>query len=1021
MARSPSTERVAPVPESPAHQRLLDLVRSRRSLSVKKMSEYYPEWTKADRIYSHYVEPGEVDSQGKRLYPWARSIVVPMSYAIVQTQLSWEMAAFTQRVPIVPLDGLSPEDVKPAKVMEQVLQHEWSSDRMSLALYQWLLDRRRYGVGIVWINWARDATRQRVEVQRTLPLSFLGIELPIGTQWEWQDRIKYEGNRLEPIDPFRFYPDPRVSLADSHRGEFVGFRTQRHYHELLLLERDGQYANVKRLPKRPSQGGLTSQASTPMEPRSLDRSSVGLGDWMGQIGPNTVDFQEHGSVTLDVFVIRIVPKDYQLSDSSWPQKYVVVVGNEAIILRAQPFEFDHDELPACVMELSADRHQFSTPGVVNHLEDLQDYLSWLWNCHDAETEILTERGWIRFHELAYTDRVATVDRETRQFWYEKPANFFDYQYDGDLIHLKSSRMDVMVTPNHKMWVTPARWNANKFAFLEAHELDDEYRTWASLRSGRPQVKEGALVLDEILPKRDRGARLMYPRVEIPWRVLAPFLGYYVSEGSATHGQASGSYHVSIRQKKAAGVARIDALMLQFPMHVTRHVDRKGGVSWIVSDRRLYQWVVEQCGKLAEAKRIPPIAQEWSRTDLEAFVMAAMDGDGSWMRGHPGLGHYSSTSRALADGFQILALELGWNASLTVDYDRRDRLPIYRVNLSMRGSDLWITPRTVQRVPYTGHVYCVENSTHLIVTRRNGRIAIHGQSHAENVRRVLNNQYIVDPSLIEISDLLQPQPGLLARLRREAQGRPGSMEQALKQIPVLDVTKTHGQDMAAAIDLMQRVSAAPENLQGVMAKGEQTLGEQQMAVSAAQGRLRMEAQMGWLQGMVRATHQRVSNIQQFLSAERWVQIVGTYPMALGLSADTKFLRVGPDAVQGQFVYTQPDMVVRQDAPMLAAMREIFIAVAKEPELRQRFDLVKLFEPMAAMAGIKNLSDYVREMPAATGQTPIPGMPSFGMPGMGNGGTPPGQPTPQGPTTPMPKVMQDEDVMRQVERGNLVPMG
>ena len=80
------------------------------------------------------------------------------------------MAAFTQRMPIVPLDGLSPEDVKPAKVMEQVLQHEWSTDRMSLALYQWLLDRRRYGVGIVWINWARDATRQRVEVQKTLPL-----------------------------------------------------------------------------------------------------------------------------------------------------------------------------------------------------------------------------------------------------------------------------------------------------------------------------------------------------------------------------------------------------------------------------------------------------------------------------------------------------------------------------------------------------------------------------------------------------------------------------------------------------------------------------------------------------------------------------------------------------------------------------------------------------------------------------------------------------------------------------------
>ena len=60
----------------------------------------------------------------------------------------------------------------------------------------------------------------------------------------------------------------------------------------------------------------------------------------------------------------------------------------------------------------------------------------------------------------------------------------------------------------------------------------------------------------------------------------------------------------------------------------------------------------------------------------------------------------------------------------------------------------------------------------------------------------------------------------------------------------------------------------------------------MAVSAAQGRLRMEAQMGWLQGMVRATHQRISNIQQFMTEERWVQVVGTYPVALGLSGGHK---------------------------------------------------------------------------------------------------------------------------------------
>jgi hypothetical protein len=236
-------------------------------------------------------------------------------------------------------------------------------------------------------------------------------------------------------------------------------------------------------------------------------------------------------------------------------------------------------------------------------------------------------------------------------------------------------------------------------------------------------------------------------------------------------------------------------------------------------------------------------------------------------------------------------------------------------------------------------------------------------------------------------------------------------------------------MDMVINMVQRVAAAPENLQGILSQGQATLGEQQMAVSAAQGRLKMEAQLGWLQGMTRATHQRISNIQQFMSESRWIQILGTYPRALGIPADQKFLRIGPDEVQGQFTYAQPDMIVRQDEKMLAALREIWMAVAAEPELRQRFDLVKLFEPMAQMAGIKNLEDYTREMPAAAGQMPVPGMPATAMPAPSMGGMPPGVPTPEGPTTPRPpserarsrprpRVQPDEDVFKQVQAGNLV---
>jgi hypothetical protein len=632
---------------------------------MKVLAEHYPKWRKADRLYRHFVDPHETDPAGKRTYPFARSIVVPLTFAIVQTQLAWEMAAFTGRVPIVPLGGVSPEDTKPAKVMEQVLQYEWNTSGAQLSLYQWLLDRRRYGVGVLWVNWVREATRQWVETPRRLDIPLLGLSVDAGTVGAWQDRVRYEGNRLEPIDPFYFYPDPRVPIGQCQRGEYVGFRTRRHYHELLLMERDGQYANVEELPRvarRPSPvTGLTEGISPGRDGDRGERQR--LSDWMLQIGGNAVDFIEHGEVDLDIFVIRIIPKDYDLGRETAPQKYVVVAGNQAVILRAQRYEHQHDELPACVIELTPDRHAYTTPGIVEHLEDLQDALSWMYN-----------------------------------------------------------------------------------------------------------------------------------------------------------------------------------------------------------------------------------------------------------------------------------------------------------------------------------------------------------SHMENVRRTLNNQFVADPSVVEIADLLQPQPGLIARIRREYQGRPGALDNAIKQLPMTDVTRTHMQDMDLMINMMQRVAAAPENLQGILAAGDRTLGEQQLALSAAAGRLRLEAQLAWIQGMNRVTHQRISNIQQYMQESRWIQIVGTYPRALGIPIDQKFLRVGPDEVQGQFTYELIDAMVRSDEAMLRALREVWLAVAQNPELQQRFDVVELFKPIAMMAGLKNIDEYTRQSPEAMGMMPQPGQPA--------GQLPPSPATPPGAPSPMPVVRPDEEVMRQVAAGNLV---
>jgi hypothetical protein len=89
------------------------------------------------------------------------------------------------------------------------------------------------------------------------------------------------------------------------------------------------------------------------------------------------------------------------------------------------------------------------------------------------------------------------------------------------------------------------------------------------------------------------------------------------------------------------------------------------------------------------------------------------------------------------------------------------------------------------------------------------------SHIANVRKAINDMLIVDPSLVNMADLEDPKPGKLIRMRRSAWGR--GVENAVKQLGVTDITRSHIQDASSIIDYMQRTSAATDSVSGMIRK------------------------------------------------------------------------------------------------------------------------------------------------------------------------------------------------------------
>jgi DNA-directed RNA polymerase beta subunit len=72
------------------------------------------------------------------------------------------------------------------------------------------------------------------------------------------------------------------------------------------------------------------------------------------------------------------------------------------------------------------------------------------SCYDAETEILTTDGWLYFKDLTIDHNVATLVDNT--LIYQKPIKIIADKYNGPMYKVENNQIDLMVTPNHRMYV-----------------------------------------------------------------------------------------------------------------------------------------------------------------------------------------------------------------------------------------------------------------------------------------------------------------------------------------------------------------------------------------------------------------------------------------------------------------------------------------------------------------------------------------------------------------------------------------
>jgi hypothetical protein len=344
-------------PGSEQHQRLLTDILRRARESHGFVSNRFSSWNDIDEILNTYIYTDEAEKKVRLKDPRKPvSIVFPYSFAILETLVSYMVAAFLDE-PVFRYEGVSPEDTLGAILLEKVVNLQCNKSKIGLALHTMFRDSLVYGVGPVSVRWSTKYGFRTVNIN--------GFKAAV-------DSLLYEGNKIQNIDPYTLLPDPNVPIDRVQDGEFFGWVEKTTYQDLLRREKNGDdpIFNVGYLKYVLNEGSQFAGDHDRRTQKTTKNATV-------------VDEGVVKKVHVLWMYADIIPKDYGIGDSEYPEKWLFAVGNDKVVLAASPINLDHDMYPVAVAAPDYDGYTTLPLSRMEVMLGMQEVLDWLFNSHIA--------------------------------------------------------------------------------------------------------------------------------------------------------------------------------------------------------------------------------------------------------------------------------------------------------------------------------------------------------------------------------------------------------------------------------------------------------------------------------------------------------------------------------------------------------------------------------------------------------------------------------------------------------------
>lgn len=281
-------------------------------------------------------------------------------------------------------------------------------------------------------------------------------------------------------------------------------------------------------------------------------------------------------------------------------------------------------------------------------------------CYDEETEILTTDGWVYFRDLTMEHQVATL-QDGKRLEYKKPTKLWSYDYEGDMYKVESKQVNLLVTPNHRMWVgnrTGTIWGIRVAEECYGKQL--KYMKNIEETQFDHANENGGDIDFYVLKATDK-----LPQLKLDMDAWLVFLGIWIAEGCMLRDWGvSFATHKQRVKDALTDICGEKKLNFEIRKHKNQ-VDDEIKNAWCFNDRRVVNFFQAIVAKAVD-KQLPAWCLKLNKRQSRLLIDGMMLGDGHTMDN--GTRRYDTSSTVLANQFQALCLHAGYSCNKSCKYE-----------------------------------------------------------------------------------------------------------------------------------------------------------------------------------------------------------------------------------------------------------------------------------------------------------------------------------------------------------------